>query len=106
MIGHGRSFLKRKVNRCISAGGVPQIRTSFAGDEYRSKVIFACWGKGNQVEGGTIKGLSPGLVKKIRSAESGYNIFTSESEEEKVGRQFVREWEDREPGEHRRTRRY
>lgn len=65
VIGRGIKDLVDFIRKCLDAGGVPIIRGKYGGRAFENKVVVACWGKREEVEGGTILDIPPDVIRKI-----------------------------------------
>jgi len=73
VIGEGVEALAKWIRECQADDGSPQIRTRFI-DEFKDKVIVACYMEGKAVRGGTITGLPPQLVDELRQLHGDKRI--------------------------------
>ena len=65
VLGSGTEALRRFVEGCLKAGGIPIIRTKYGGKRFpENKVVVACWGKGREVPGGTIENVPPDIIEQ------------------------------------------
>jgi hypothetical protein len=65
ILGTGTEALKEFISKCLAAGGVPIVRTRYGGRRLpESSVIVACWGKGKEVPGGTIRGVPAEIIEE------------------------------------------
>lgn len=66
ILGSGTSKLKEFIEKCLAAGGVPIVRTKYGGRRLPgNSVVVACWGKGEEVPGGTITDIPPHLIEEM-----------------------------------------
>ena len=73
VIGTGLGALKEFARRCLSAGGIPLVRTRYGGRRLpESSVVVACWGKGREVPGGTIKGVPMDVIERLERETGDY----------------------------------
>jgi hypothetical protein len=65
VLGSGVDALRKFVEDCLRAGGVPIIRTRYGGKRFpENKVVVACWSKGKEVPGGTIENVPPDIIEQ------------------------------------------
>lgn len=66
-----RYSLYEWMQRCINAGGVPQIVTHFGGENFveQGEILIRCWGAGREVPGGVYKIEDPELLNFIRQVQ-------------------------------------
>jgi len=66
VLGSGVSALKSFLERCLAAGGIPIFRTKYGGKRLPGNaVIAACWGKGEEVPGGTITDVPSHIIEEM-----------------------------------------
>ena len=72
-LGSGLEELKRFARRCLDAGGIPIIRTRYGGKRLPGgAVIVACWGKGEEVPGGTITDIPLEVIERMEKTKGDY----------------------------------
>ena len=65
ILGTGTEALRDFIKKCLAAGGIPLIRTRYGGKRLpENSIIVACWGKGKEVPGGTIKGVPTEIIEE------------------------------------------
>jgi hypothetical protein len=65
ILGTGVEALRDFISKCLAAGGTPLIRTRYGGRRLpENSVVVACWGKGREVPGGTIKGVPADIIEE------------------------------------------
>lgn len=72
-IGSGLAALREFANRCLAAGGVPIFRTKYGGKRLpNNSVVAACWGKGAEVQGGTVTNVPIDVIEKMEKTRGDY----------------------------------
>jgi len=65
VIGRGLEGIREFIRKCIEAGGTPIFRTKYGLRKFRDRVVAACWGAGEKVEGGTIVDVPPDIIAEM-----------------------------------------
>ena len=66
ILGEGVSAIKAFIEKCLAAGGIPIIRTKYGGKRFPdNSVVVACYGKGDEVPGGTITHVPTHVIERL-----------------------------------------